>query len=179
MKRLVPLVLLMIIGAVVVLGWRHLLPGPEGQIRKRLDRLQELVSFSESEGNLAMLANVQELGSLFAEDVVIRLDAPGELQGTLRGRDSIMQTAVGARRAVGGLRVEFLDVTVNVEGGSAVVEATGKAVLKSSNELWIQELRFNFINTEEGWLIEVVQTVRTLTLNSVQPTELFPMPRAA
>jgi hypothetical protein len=165
MKRIIQLILLLALVAGGVLLWRHLFPGPEGLIRKQMSELRELVSFSGAEGNLAVLGDARRMGELFTEDAQIRVDVQGGPHVNLTGRDEIVQATVGARQLVGGLKVEFLDVTVTLgsDGRSAVVEATGKAVPSGSKELWIQELRFRFIETKEGWLISSVETVRTLT----------------
>ena len=157
-------ILLVFVGVAVWLGMR-LSASPERQIRTRMADLQRLVSFRVSDGNLAKLASLEKLGSLFTKDAEILVDAPGVPRATLSGRDSIMQAAAGARQAVGDLKVEFLDVTVMLaeDQQSAVVETIAKARELGEKDFWIQEVRFKWIQTEEGWLISLVETVRTLT----------------
>ena len=160
---------------------RQIFPSPEGKIRKRMAQLQELTTFSGTEGNLAQIAVSQKLSSLFTEDAKIRLTpVVGGHGGTLTGREDIMNASVGARQLLGGLKVDFLDVVVTIEPGgrTALVEATGKAVPKGSGEMWVQELRFHFIETEEGWMISSVETVRTLTLLPVEPISMWRLARA-
>ena len=165
MKRIVQLGVLLVFACGAVILWTHLFPGPERQIRRRMIELQELVSFHASDGNLAALADVQRLGSLFTRDAGVRVEVDGGPRRTFTGRDEIMQAAVAARQVIGTLDVEFLDVvvTLSADEQSADVEAIGRAREHSSNELWIEDMRFKFILTEEGWQISSVETVQTLT----------------
>ena len=165
MRRVLLMGMVVLLGVGGFLVWRQLFPGAEQQIRRQIGELQEVVSFRASDGNLALLADMRRLGSMFVENASVRVDVPGGLRGTLTGRDNIMQAAGAARQAVGALNVEFLDIVVTLagDGRTAVVEATAKARQQGSQELWIQELRFHFVRTEDGWQIRSVETVRTLT----------------
>jgi hypothetical protein len=165
MKRGYLLLLVLGLGAGGFLLWRQLFPGPEQQIRRRMTDLRELVSFQATEGNLRLLADTQRLGALFTEAATIRVDVPGGVRGALTGRDSIVQVAAAARQSVGMIEVEFLDVVVTLASDrrAAVVEATAKARQSGTSELWIQELRFHWVRTDDGWQIASVETVRTLT----------------
>ncbi|MCU0788882.1 MAG: nuclear transport factor 2 family protein [Verrucomicrobia bacterium] len=165
MKRVLWLMAAALVVAGAVLLWRQLFPGPEARIRQRMTRLQDLASFSGSEGNLAALANVQRLGNLFAEDAQVSVDLVGGPKGTWTGRDNIVRAAAAVRRLSNAMKVEFLDVTValGADGQSATVEATVKVVAEGSDGLWVEDLRFEFIETEEGWLIRSVKNIRTLT----------------
>lgn len=140
-------------------------PSPEKQVRKRLRHLAELASVSAGEGDLPGLANARELSFLFATNAVVRVDVQGGPHGQLSGRDDIFQVALGARRTLGALRVEFLDVDVQLSADkrAAIVEATGKATQPGVREVFWQELRFRFRLQENGWVIDSVETVRTLT----------------
>lgn len=51
--------------------------GPEGEIRKQLSALQDLVSYEAGEGDLSSLTKVKRLGGLFTEDVEIKLTGFG------------------------------------------------------------------------------------------------------
>ncbi len=181
MRRILHLVVLLALVGGAVLLWRQVFPSPEKQIRKRLEELRELVSFRASEGNLAVLADLQHLGSLFTRDAAVRVDMEAGPRVMLTGRDSIQQAVGAARQAAGNLDVEFRDVVVTVgeDKQSAVVEVTGMARQKGSNELWIEELRFHFIHTDEGWQISSVETVQTMTRKVSSEPALFPSPDSA
>lgn len=140
-------------------------PSPEKQIRKRLVKLAELASVSAGESDLAAVANARGLASLFATNAVVQVDVQGGPHGRLSDREEIFQVALGARRALGVLRVEFLDVEVKLSGDkrAATVEATGKATQPGVRDVFWQELKFQFRLQDSGWVIERVETVRTLT----------------
>ena len=165
MRRVLQIALLIGLIAAGWWGWRTFFPGPERQVRRQMAALEELVSFKANEGNLARLANARQLASLFTEDVRIRVDVRGGPRGELRGRESIFNAALGARSALGSLTVKFLDVVVTIspDKQAATVEATGRATQPGIRDFVVQELRFRFKRTDEGWLICEVETVRTLT----------------
>jgi hypothetical protein len=181
MKRMLSLIALVVAVVGAVLVWRQLFPGPEARVRQRLGQLQELVSFPGSEGNLAALVNVQRLGTLFAEDARVHVDIVGGPEGTWTGRDNIVRAAAATRRLANSMKVEFLDVTVvlGADGHSAAVEATVKAVADGSDGLWVEDLRFQFIETDEGWLIDSVENVHTLTRAAPSPVPTVLDPRGA
>lgn len=165
MKRAWPWLvgLLMVGGGVWV--WTQWAANPERQIRKRLAELEELVSFSESDGLVSAALSWNQLGSFFTRDAVVRVGVEGDRTVSLSGRAEILEYAKAARGLADGLTVDFLDVVVTLapDGDSADVAATGSARQAGSNERWIQELRFKFVRTDEGWLISRVETVRMLS----------------
>ena len=165
MKRWVQLASLLLLAGAVVWIWMQLSPNPERKIRARVVELEGLVSFRAADGNLATLSKLQQLGSLFTRDAQVQVDAPGSPGLTLTGRDRIMQAARGAGRVVGDLDVQFKDITITLgrDSQSAVVEAIGQARGPGYEGVWIQQLRFSFLETENGWLISRVETVRTFT----------------
>jgi len=182
MRRVIQLALILALAGGAVFIWRHIFPSPERRIRRQMETLQELVSFRSADGNIAVLAGLQRLGSLFTKDAEVLVDAQGWKKLTLTGRDSIVQAAGVARREIAGdLDVEFLDVvvTLGADKRSAVVEATGTARQKSTNDLWIHELRFHFIKTDDGWQISEVETVRTLTRREGESASWVALPQAA
>lgn len=155
--------------ALVVAGfwlWQVFFPGPERVIRGRLAELAKVASFTPNESPLARLSNSQLLTTFFTGDVEIAVHLPGgrSLQ-TFSGRDQIMQAAMGARQAVSGLEVEFLDITVRVapDKQSATAELTGKGQVPGDRDFFVQELKFLLRKVDGKWLIHRVETVKTLS----------------
>ena len=146
-------------------AWVFLSASPEKQIRKRMNQLEEAISFGESDGMISAALSLDELTGFFTEDVYVRVAALGERVVVIQGRDAILERAKAARVMIDSLDVDFLDVTVTVaeDERSALVETTGSAKEAGSNERWIQDLRIQFILTDEGWLISSVETVRMLS----------------
>ena len=152
--------------AVVVTGFflRGCSSGDEGQIRKQLSDLEELVSFEAGEGNLSSLTKVKRLGGLFTEDVSVEFKGLGVRVRTVNGREQIQQAALAARKQVSGLDAVLYDVTVDLtdDQRSAIVEATGRAKIAGEGRSEVQDFLFTFKRTDEGWLIAEVTTVQAL-----------------
>jgi hypothetical protein len=162
MKNFLRLILL---AAVVALGvWLYfiLFPSPEKIIRKHLVKLAQTVSFSSNEGSLAKLAGAQSVAGFFSTNAGVNLDVPGYEPQTLTGRDEITQFAIAARSSVSSLAVKFPDMNVTVapDKQSATADVTAEANVAGEKDVIVQEMKFTFEKTGEGWLIRRVETVR-------------------
>lgn len=165
MRRVVQIVVLL---AVLVGGgfvWRYLFPSPETAIKRQLAELEERLSFGRVQGDLTRAANAAGVPGMFTEDAEIWVDLPGQRRGSISGREQIRSNVMAVMRTLPGLEVSLLDVTVHLaaDKASATVNATGRAITPEDPELGVQELKFYFKKTDEGWLISRVETVRTLT----------------
>jgi hypothetical protein len=165
MKIVLRLVLLAALVALGIWLWSVWFPGPETVIRQRLAKLARTASFAPGEGNLAKLAAVENVASYFATNVEVDINVPGRVQHTLLGRAEIRQAALGARERLRGLQVKIPDVTVTVapDKQSAVADLTIEVQIVGENDTVVQEMKFTFQKTEDGWLIRRVETVRTLS----------------
>ena len=165
MKILLRLVLLAALVALGVWLWFVLFPGPEKVIHQRLIKLARTASFAPGEGNLSKLAAVESVASYFATNVEVDINVPGRVQHTLLGRAEIRQAALGARERLRGLQVTFPDVTVTVapDKQSAVADVTIEVHIAGDSDTVVQEMKFTFQKTEDGWLIRRVETVQTLS----------------
>lgn len=137
--------------------------GPEGEIRKQLSELQELVSYAPDEGDLASLTKVKRLGGLFTEDVPIELTGFAGAR-RVEGRKQVQQAAMAARSQAAGLEASLHDITVQVaeDQMSAIVEATGRAKVIGESSSMVQDFLFTFEKTPDGWLIAKARTVEAL-----------------
>jgi hypothetical protein len=165
MKTVLRVILLAALVALGVWLWFVLFPGPEKIIRRRLTELARTASFSSGENDLARLAAAQKLTGFFATNIELNIDVPGRVQHRLLGRDEIKQAAFGARSTLGGLKVTFLDISVTVapDKQSAVADLALEANIAGQHDTIVQEMKFTFQKTDDGWLISRVETVRTLS----------------
>ena len=145
-------------------GWHVFFPSPEKVIRKRLGELAKTASFSSQEGLLAKAWNASVLGEFFTPDVQVTLDVPG-LQQTFTGRGELQGAAGYARSVVGSLSIEFPDIKVTLapDHASAVVNLTAKGKVPGQKDFYLQELRLRLIKIKRDWIINQVETVRTLS----------------
>ena len=158
------LVFLGAIGVAAFWAWHFFFPSPEQVIRKELGQVAAAASIAPNEGQLAKLANSQKLISFFAPDVQVTVDIPGRSSQTFNGRDEIQQATLGARSLLNTLKVQFLDVIVIVapDKQSAQAHLTATATLPGEKLPEVQELQFRFKKLDRNWLIDKVDTVKTL-----------------
>ncbi len=160
---------LVLVGVLVVVGfwaWHIFFPNPEKIIRKRLGELAKAASFSSNEGLMAKAWNASVLGEFFTPDVQVNIQVPGSSH-TIEGRDELMRAAVAARSMVNSLTIKFPDIKVTVapDGTSAIINLTAEGKVPGQKDFYLQELRMRMIKVKRDWLINQVETVRTLSMN--------------
>ena len=144
--------------------WNRFFPSPEHVIRRRLGEVARTASFFPNEGPLAKAANSQKLANFCTTDVEIILDLPGHSE-TLSGQKDLFETALGARSLVDSLSVEFLDINIILgsDKSTAVANLTARAKVTGEKEYLVQELRFILKKIGRAWLINRIETVKTLS----------------
>ena len=165
MKNVFKIVLITVLIALGVWLWFILFPSPEKIIRYRLEKLAHTVSFSKNEGNFSRIASAESVGGFFSTNVEVTINIPGYKQQTLAGRAEITQFALASRTRAGDLSVKFPDVTVTIapDKQSATADVTAEANVAGEKDAIVQEIKFTFEKTAEGWLIKRVETVRPLS----------------
>jgi hypothetical protein len=157
-------VVVVLLGAFVFWGWTRFFPSEKRVIEKRLHEAAELASFKPGENPLTGMFKVERFAGYFAPQVQINFSgaAPGIRE--FQGRDEVMQAALGARSQLEGMKVEFLDVTVQLGPGAdaAVATLTAKANFHGNRELMVQEFKVSLEKIESKWLINRVEAVKTL-----------------
>jgi hypothetical protein len=158
------LVLLGTVAAVGFWAWRLFFPTPEHIIRKELSELAVAASISPNEGALTKLAKTQKLASFFCTNAQIAVDVPGRSIQTLTSREDIQQAAMSARMMLSSLKVQFVDIIVSIgaDRQSAVVHLTATANLPGEKLPEVQELKIGFKSSNHDWLIDRLETVKTL-----------------
>src|SRR6266849_350770 len=132
--------------AVIAAGiwtWCTFFPNHEQLIRKRLNEVAQVASFSGNEAPLMTVKNCQKLASFCTPDVEITVEVRGHSQEKLSGREDLLQKAIAARSLAAGLTVEFLDINVTVapDNKSAVANLTGKGRVAGESDFFVQELK--------------------------------------
>ena len=146
--------------------YQKLFPGDEQKIRKVLQTVSESLAFNASEGNIQKLAKVNTLTGCFTLDVTLDVNVPGGGSKSIEGRDELMQLVLAARSSLAGAQVEFLDVSVQLDPAqqSASAHLTAKATISGEKDFSVQELKILLKQTNHGWAISRVETIRTLGL---------------
>lgn len=145
--------------------WFVFFPNPEKVIHQHLIKLARTASFSAGESALARLATAEDIAGYFATNVEVDINVPGRVQYTLQGRADIQQAALGARERLRGLKVQIPDINITVapDKQSAVADLTVEVNIAGEHDSIVQEMKFTFQKTADGWLISHVETVRTLS----------------
>ena len=158
------IILLAALVLIVVWVWRVWFPGPEQIIRRKLADMASLASVAPNEAPLRKLATAQQLIGYFTKDIEVSVDVPGRSTFTISGLDELRQAALGARSTGTSFNVEFVDVGVTLapDKQSAVVHLTAKANIPGEAVPQVQELKIDFKKVDKDWLVNHVETVRTL-----------------
>jgi len=136
----------------IILLMFRLFPSDATLIRRKLDKMAQLTSFSNSESAIARLAVVNRLSAFFQSELVIRLDNVNPDYGSIEGRDQLRQVLAAVRTHLQRLRVEFL----------ATAWLTALADVNQEQNAVVQQLRIRLTKTEGEWLIAEIQTIRAL-----------------
>jgi len=144
--------------------WHSLFPGPEQLIRKRLTQLAQSASSRSNEDPLAKAFRVESVTGYFTPDAEIIIDMPGEFSQTIHGINELIPLVTAARSMGRTIKVELVDITVTVAPDKTSAEAhmTGEAKISGESNVQVQELKAHFKKVQRDWLIDRVETVRTL-----------------
>ncbi len=157
-------ILLAALVAVGVWTWSILFPSAERIIRKRLNELAKTASFSSKEGLVAKAWNASLLSGFFTPDVEVTIEVPGR-QHTISGRDELLQAAAAARSGLDSLTIEFPDIKITLapDRTSATVNLTARGKISTERDSYLQELKVRMIKVKRDWLINQIETVKTLS----------------
>jgi len=161
---------ILLVAALAALGiwaWRALHPDPEQVIRRQLQEMAKAASFTAEQGLAAQAWHASSLPEFLALDIEVTLRVPG-VPATLSGRDEVMQLLTVSRRVCRSLRLRLPDLKISLAPDRTMAEvyATGEAdVTYASGEKvsFLQELRLRLVKVKQGWLVQQVETVKTLT----------------
>ncbi|MFO1488066.1 MAG: hypothetical protein U1F65_06280 [Verrucomicrobiota bacterium] len=159
-----------ILGALALIGlgvwlWTVCFPSPEKVIRKRLVALAATASFAAEDGMIARGYRAEKLAGFFAPDAEIKIEVKGVEPLHVTGRDEVTQLALLAARQLKGLKVEFLDINIVLgpDQQTAKANLTARLAVSGQRDFEIVELNFSLKKVERAWLIQQVESVKTLS----------------
>ena len=164
MKNVFRLVLLLGLIALGYWGWTVMFPSPQKVIRSRLLKMAQLASFSTGQGNLSRVADIQRLGMYFTDEIEVVMDVPGIGTHTFNRREEVTQAAMGAKSVVSSVKAELIDIEIDLAPSKQVANAdlTLRATVNGQKDFIIQELKFSLRKVNGDWLVNKIQTVKTL-----------------
>lgn len=145
-------------------AWKTFFPSPERVIRSRLVKLAKLNSFEPGEGNIAKAFAVQKLDDYFTPDVTVTIDVRGYDAFSFNGRQDLVSSVSRMRFYLQGMKVELPDIAVTLgpDKQTASADVTGKLTISGEHDFIVQELKFTLKKVDGKWLIDHVETVKTL-----------------
>jgi hypothetical protein len=164
MKSLFRLLLLVGLLALGYWAWTVLFPSPQKVIHDRLVKMVQLASFPANQGNLSRVANIQRLGTYFTDEIEVVMDVPGVGTHTFNRREEVTQAAMAAKSAVSSVQADFVDIEIVIAPSKETASAnlTLRATVNGQKDLIIQELKFSLKKINGDWLVNKIQTVKTL-----------------
>ncbi len=145
-----------VVVAAATFAWRTLFPSDERQIRTQLTRVADEVN-SQSEG-LAAVARAAEVGSAFADDVVIDLGQGGPI----RGRDTVMGIVARLQPRTNRYEVRIRDMNIKVGDDDQSASVDLSATTTGENGMDAREFQLQMVKRDGRWLIARVTPVHVL-----------------
>jgi ketosteroid isomerase-like protein len=159
-SRFAPLLALLALAAVAWGIWL-MWPGDERRIQRRLAQLEKAFNEPAADG-LGLVARTAQLAQFFTEDVVVD---PGRRAGPIVGRERLLALASRAPNSGGAYRLDFVDVSVHVEGEAATSDMTATLALRDpdtgEDEVDAREVRLEWRRGDE-WRITRIALVEAL-----------------
>lgn len=164
MKNLRRILVIAAIAGLSLWVWFKFFPGDGAVIRRTLAKVAKAASFSPNEAPLTRLGNAKELANFFARDARIEINIRGLRDQNIEGREQLFELGLAARSTGPGATIELLDPVIDFSGSrdGAIVGVTLKAQISGQPDLIVQELRLTMRKRSGEWLIERVETVKTL-----------------
>ncbi len=152
---------LVLLTAAIFLVARFFLKDERKVITARLHRVAELVSAPATGKPLTDLGSASDLSACFANPVQFRVEGPPQSIEGEKSRSELREMILGARALGRQVAVELVDVNVTLgEDDTATAHFTLKA--RQGSDLFVQEMKTGLRKIDGDWLIERVETIRTL-----------------
>lgn len=156
-------IIVLVVIALGVGGYVLLRPSEEKKIRKRFDRLTDLLDKSDDEGTIAAAGKAKAIADLFATPVRVT-GAPFDLSGSY-GAQELMGVVMHGRARSQSLDADILDLEIRVEGENTAwahftAQVTGTVSGERARE--VREVRCRLTKTEGEWFIGQVEMVEVM-----------------
>lgn len=158
------LLLSIVLIAGLFLAWRwYGSTNPAEAVRRQVERLRSTASFAANEGLMRKESEIENLLSMVTPDVTMEVNYPSAEPGRIQGREQFREYLRIGRHATEYLKLTLYDVKVTLgpDSAAASVTATVKAETNLLKDAYWQELVLSFVNRDEGWLLNKVETVKT------------------
>ncbi len=165
MKRILIICGLLVLIAAGVGFWLYNDPAAREirRIQERLTAFAREASFTASDSPLSRVAYATTVSRYFTDPVELDVTVNEETVGHLT-RARLEELANIIRNTVRSLRMEFLDIVVELDDPSRLATAHLTAKIEfpgNGQDYWIQELKLTLVREDGTWRIRDMTTVST------------------
>ncbi len=145
------------------IGWKALVflfPSDEMRIRKKLGRLESLVSYTPNTPPLVHLASAGGILEMFTQNAGLNIKTDSSTWN-IHGRNEIKTYVLSSRQQErAGMQVRITDPVFEFgEGGSISTLATVTARWESNADIMVRIMEFKWVKGERNqWLISSIKT---------------------
>ena len=149
------------------LGWKafvFLFPNDETRIRKKLTRLESLVSYAPNTSPLAHLASAGGILEMFTQDAELNIRTDLNTWN-ISGRNEIKTSVLSSRQQEpSGMQVSITDPVFEFDNdGTIKTLVTVTAIMGSNPDPLVRILEFQWIKGDRSqWLISSIKTRKDL-----------------
>lgn len=158
---------IIILAGLGFLGWKALVflfPSDEIRIRKKLNRLESLVSYTPNTSPLVHLAAAGGILEMFTQNAELNIQTDSSTWN-IHGRNEIKTSVLSSRQQErSGMQVSITDPVFEFEKrGSISTLATVTAKWESNPDTMVRILEFKWVKGESNqWLISSIETRKDL-----------------
>jgi len=166
LSRWVSLLLLIIVGAGGYAAYQWLKPSAEDQIRSLLTDLAETASIQPGTKGVAKLRALARLPDFFTADITLDLSVQAPTVGMVQGRVELKDLMAVAQSQLRSLQIDFVDIHIQMgaERVGALAQTIVEATMDPGEDPGVQEYKIWLKLTEDGWRIDRVESVRSLSV---------------
>ena len=149
------------------LGWKaiwFLFPSDEIRIRKKLNRLESLVSYNSNTPPLAHLASARGILEMFTQNAELSIQTDSSTWN-VHGRNEIKTSVLSSRQQERtGMQVRITDPVFEFGNGASITMlATVTAKWESNPDIMVRIMEFKWVKGERNqWLIASIKTRKDL-----------------
>jgi len=149
------------------LGWKALVflfPSDEMRIRKQLNRLESLISYTPNTHPLVHLSAAGGILEMFTQNAELNIQTDSSTWN-IHGRNEIKTSVLSSRQQESaGMLVRITDPVFEFgKGGSISTLATVTARWESNPDIMVRILEFKWVKGERNqWLISAIKTRKDL-----------------
>ncbi|MEE9422061.1 MAG: nuclear transport factor 2 family protein [Gammaproteobacteria bacterium] len=154
---------LLIAALVMLAGFLFLHKSETEKILSLLEEIRSHTEINVAESGIIQATRAKKIGQLFNEQTTYNLTNAGYSIYKIGSRQELIQPILKGRASLSSLKLELKNPQVTINGDTASVEVTGKALGSSRNSegqfLEIHRIEIQLDKSEDNWLIKSMRHI--------------------